>query len=640
MATLPQAADYGPRVKLVSNRIDIPGSGELAVAEALERAAGTFTGMAIQHKEKDDALSYAHAKNEYLIADIEERAKLADDQDFATHGERYNEAMKGHYERLFPTVRSERDRGLFDAEARLQTARGTVAVDDNARTKEIDWNVAELGRHGKELQGVVMAAGDVATAQAAISAYLEHINSLLAKGLIDETQHEAWSRTWVTDVSRARVKAMDPKLREEVLERSIALARGQKGPITREQVAAGEGSGSIADFIPLDERVAMWEATKKGNEEDEHGEAAYAAWDEIRSTLNDVVLVGAAVRKASIGMDPKARAILNGINTSYRASITAEQELTQEAIMLAGSQLIRDGKSPRDVGGEKWMLLDEFQKTAMDNAYDAHQVNRQFGTFNVYSRPMDKNGNPEPGMSYAVWSSIPYEQKPIVTLDNEAWKMSFTPEMWAQLLAEQTAIRDQIASGKPRVLPQGMTNQQLVQAALLQNQGIPTTGRSDEQNEIYYGALAAMDYMVQLAQIAAKGPITNELRRKILVDMMVDKAYTDRDTFFGGGWFDSDYDPEEMKPAALMSRSERNIAFLHISGARVKGSYIDPDTKVPMTIENYLSTAARRGDFGEPYLGEISEKNMERAYFALERLSAIMSPAEVDAEILRRLKGE
>ena len=72
MATLPQASDYGPRVKLVSNRIDVPGSGENAVAEALERAAGTFVNMAIQHKEKDDALSYAHAKNEYLIADIEE----------------------------------------------------------------------------------------------------------------------------------------------------------------------------------------------------------------------------------------------------------------------------------------------------------------------------------------------------------------------------------------------------------------------------------------------------------------------------------------------------------------------------------------------------------------------------------------
>jgi hypothetical protein len=38
MATLPSAPDY-QRVQLRSNRIDMPGQGELAVASALERAA-------------------------------------------------------------------------------------------------------------------------------------------------------------------------------------------------------------------------------------------------------------------------------------------------------------------------------------------------------------------------------------------------------------------------------------------------------------------------------------------------------------------------------------------------------------------------------------------------------------------------
>ena len=634
MATLPQAADYGPRVKLVSNRIDIPGSGEMAVAEALSRAAGTFVNMAIEHKEKDDALSYAHAKNEYMIADIEERDKLQDDPDFATHTERYSTAMKGHYDRLYPTVRSKRDQGLFDAEARLHDARGVVAVGDNARVGEIDWNVAELGRQGTRLQGVVMAAKDANTAQAGISAYMEHINSLLKTGLIDETQHQAWSREWVTDVSRARVNAMDPMMREIVLERSVTLARGQGGPITPDQIFANEGSGSLADFIPLDERVAMLEATRKGNEQDEHSKAAYDAFDECRSTLSDVALVGACVRKAGRSMDPKARSILTGINTSYRQTISSEEESTRKTISLAASNLIQKGQSPRDVGGEKWMLLEEYQKNALDEQYVAYQANRQFGKFNVYSRPVDKNGVQEKGMSYAVWDSIPYEQKPAVTLESAEWKMSFTPIMWAQLLAEQSQIRDAIAAGKP--LPPGMDNRELVNAALFGGKDIPSTGRTPEQDQAYYSTLAAMDYLTQQAAIANKGPLDNTQRRAILVQLMVDKAYTDRDHVYK----DSDYDAQEYLSVVKMTAAQRKIAFLPIADAREPGGYIDPKTQIPMTIENYLRAGAKRGDFGGVVEGEISDDNIERAYFALERLSRIMSPAEANAEILKRLRGE
>lgn len=634
MATLPQAADYGPRVRLVSNRIDRPGEGENAVAEALARAAATFTTMAIEHKQKDDALSYAHAKNEYMIADIEERDKLQDDPDFATHTERYTEAMKGHYDRLFPTVRSERDRGLFDAEARLHDARGVVAVGDNARVGEIDWNVAELDRQGTRLQGVVMAAKDANTAQAGISAYMEHINSLLKTGLIDETQHQVWSREWVTDVSRARVMAMDPISREIVLERSVTLARGQGGPITPEQVAAGKGSGSLADFIPLDERVAMLEATRKGNEEDEHGKAAYAVWDEIRETLNDPAAVGAAVRKASRGLEPKARAILNGINTSYRAAITAEEELTQKTIIGAASALTQAGGNPRDVGGEKWMLLENYQQKALIEEYEAFQQNRQFGKFNVYSRPRDKNGVPEKGMSYAVWDAIPYEDKPAVTLESPEWKMSFTPIMWAQLLAEQSAIKDAIAAGKP--LPPGMDNRALVDSYLFGDDKIPRLDRSEEQEQQYYRTLAAMDYLTQQGAIANKGPLNNTQRRAILVELMLDKAYTDRDHIYK----DSDYDAQEYKRIRDMTTDELNIAFLPIRWARRKGGYVDPETGIPMTIENYLRAGAKRGDFGGVVEGTISDDNIERAYFALERLSKIMSPAETNAEILKRLRGE
>ena len=608
----------------------------MAVAEALERAAGTFVNMAIEHKQKDDALSYSHAKNEYLIADIQERDKLEDDQDFATQTERYNKAMKGHYERLFPTVRSKRDRGLFDAEARLMNARGTVAVGDNARTKEIDWNLGEFARQGEELQAAILVAKDAQTAQDGMFAYMSHADSLLERGFLTPPEYEAATQGFVTTVARKRLITMDPKEREIVLERSIVMAKGQGTPITQEQIQKGEGSGSIADFLPLDERVEMLENTRKGNEQDDTQTEAYEVWDEIRLEYQDPAKVGAEVRRRSRDLEPGVRSALGVISRAYATTIRGEKEDVRNEIMILGSAMATNRENPEKMAGEKWRLLHGYQQKALNDQYNAAMEGREFGTFNVYSRPTGKDGKPEPGMSYALWTSIPRDQKTAVTLENAAWKMSFTPTMWARLKEEQSTIKAQEDSETPIVLPAGMNNQQLVQAALVRAGTIPQTGRTDEHQQRYYSALAAMDYLTQQEQKSLGRALTNDERRKILLDLMVDKAFTDRDTL----WFDDDYDPAEYKPVALMSAKERKIGFLPIAEARVKGSYIDPETKIPMTAENYLTTAARRGDFGEVYDGPISDKNMERAFFALERLSKIMSPAETDAEIIKRLRGD
>ena len=422
MATLPQAADYGARIKLVSNRIDIPGSGEMAVAEALEKAAATFAVMVIEHKEKDDALSYAHAKNEYLIADIEERAKLQDDQDFISHGRRYNEAMKGHYERLFPTVRSSRDRSLFDAEARLMTTRGTVAVADNARVKEIDWNVAELSRHGRKLEGVIMAASDAQTARDGMSAYLEHINSLLKKGLIGQTEHETWSKDFVTSVAGKRLIAMDPKLREQVLERSITLAKTQ-GRITRDQIFAGEGSDSIADFLPLDERVKMLEITRKGNEYDDDMTEAWMLFDKVRAVYTDPQNVSDEIRRISIGLPQGVRTALASMNREYQTEETRLEARERQSLYGYGQSLLEEGKNPELVmAGQQWKMMLPQQRVALHEGYISRQQRDGFGEVDtLYTVPkadfdagdhiIDEDGNilmgestPEP--SYAYWSGL------------------------------------------------------------------------------------------------------------------------------------------------------------------------------------------------------------------------------------------
>ena len=90
MPKIPQDIDYGPRPSLRSSRIDLPGTGETATGEALSRASEAFTQIYAQQKAKDDRLNYSLAKNELLTADISEREKLKDDEDYATYDERYS----------------------------------------------------------------------------------------------------------------------------------------------------------------------------------------------------------------------------------------------------------------------------------------------------------------------------------------------------------------------------------------------------------------------------------------------------------------------------------------------------------------------------------------------------------------------
>lgn len=659
MATLPQAADYGPRVRLVSNRIDRPGEGENAVAEALSRAAATFVNMAIEHKQKDDALSYAHAKNEYLIADIQERDKLQDDQDFASHGERYTTAMKGHYERLFPTVRSKRDRGLFDAEARLMNARGTVAVGDNARVKEIDWNVAELARHGEALQGVIMAASDAQTAQDGMFSYMEHANSLLTKGFLDETTHQAVTQGFVTSTAEKRLIAMDPKMREILLERSITMAKTRGEPITREQILAGEGSGSIADFLPLDERVKMLEATRKGNEKDAIMTEAYAQWDDIRSTYTDPKKVSDEIRRRGPDLDHEVRTALDVMSRTYQVEEVRLEATGRTNTMKAASALLDNNVNPEiTMAGEQWESLLQVQKDSLRAAWLSRQQRDGFGEIDVLYTPRPKAlagmmGHPEDYIvaedgsimlgegtappSYSYWSRLSKAERAKIPLDDETWRQAFTHDTWTSLKKEQKDIQDQIDAGKAPTESPGLTPMQRVNSSLVTMEIITQTERSEEDQRKYWAAVKALDTAIRNAEGVKKSKLTAEEEAAIWTEMLKDAAFTDH------YWWDPDTDEEDrelivtMDPATL-NRAREPFAPAHMT--RVGG--------YPMSHRQKFEQMAV--DIGL-VSDDVADRDYERANFALIYLIGTdgqrynintITPAEmldVDDEIERRLQG-
>jgi len=544
----------------------------MAVAESLSRAAATFTNMAIEHKQKDDALSYSNAKNEYLIADIQERDKLKDDQDWGTQVERYNEAMKGHYERLFPTVRSERDRGLFGAEARLMGARGTAAVSDMARTKEIDWHVGNFKANMIAARDIILAAGDTQIAQDAMFGVLEQGAAIRQAGYLTEIEYQGLMQAFVSETAEQRLRAMDGPERAILLEHSIALSRTKGEPITRDQIAKGEGSGSIADFIPLDVRVKMLEETKAANNHKLALDAAYKVFDEITARYTDADLVLKAVDEASKGLDSETRQALNTLRNQYRVNQVADIAYNRDRIKLAAGELIQQGMDPATMDQDDWLSLLPATRTALRAKFLSNLQRDGYGEIDTaYSPPaavgemnhvMLPDGSVlmgeksrEPSWSY--WKSMPPADRAAVNLDTPEWEMAFTYGTHTAMKNEQAEIKKQIAAGNvPDDLVDGMNDAAMVTSWLVRKGHIPQYGRDTEDSEAYQQLRFQMDRAVQKAQYKKGEPLSNPERYTVLGEVLKATAFTDDYTFW------PDMDIKDRISIAAMSSKQLKTARL------------------------------------------------------------------------------
>lgn len=621
MATLPQAADYGKRVGLRSNRVDIPGQGEMAVANALERAAGTFTKMAVEHKQKDDALSYANAKNEYLIADIQEREKLKLDPDYSTHDERYRTAMKGHYERLFPTVNSARDRTLFDAEARLMNERGSVSVGDNARKLGINQSVDAFNSHAQDAKAIILTSNDAQTAQDAMFGILEEATALRDKGYFTPEQYKQVLQKWVQETSFSRLMAMDPADREKHLEASVTLRKTTGKPITEEMIKQGLGSGSIADFLPLDTAVAMLETTQKANEIEMTLGAAQEIFD-LASAENqtDSGAMMDAIRELTKDADPEVREKALVLGRQERQDRVNEKSDDQNRIMLGISAGIENGMSPDSANPDDLALLSPAQKATLDLEYQRHLEDSKFGPATAWTKVQQEDR----GLlaSYALWNEIPDEQRAYIDLQQAPWRMAFTQEDHTDLVQEQKRIRDRIEGGTSQKAPGGLTNNQMVNSALVRAGFIPQVGREIEDYQAYQQLVFQMD------RATADQVLSNTERNAILAEIMKPMAFTDTYLL----WADKDRD--DMIPIAAMSVEQRETARLAWSKAATD-VYTTSSAGIAVNYRDHLQSLATA-------LGaDPSQNEYERAYFTLKWGHVHeMTPDEIKQRVREILSGE
>lgn len=503
-----------------------------------------------------------------------------------------------------------------------------------------------------------MAASDAQTAQDGMLAYLEHANSLLTKGFLDETTHQASTQGFVTSTAEKRLIAMDPKLREVLLERSITMAKTRGEPITREQIFAGEGSGSIADFLPLDERVTMLEVTRKGNEHDDTMEQAYAVFDAVTSRYTDPSKVQAAAAEAGKGLDPDVRTALNTLTTQYRQNAVAREAMERDDIMTAAGNLMDDDQDPESMNGDLWGKLLPVQRQSLVDEWTSRLNRDGFGRTDTMYTPVDPAaehivgpdgeillGESTPDPSYAYWMSIPREERVGVNLQTSPWRMAFTKLGHKQLVDEQDVIRKEIESGKAFTRSPGPTTLQRVEGALIGNETIKPkfADRSADEQKAYWATVMNYHRALAAEEERVQHKLSTEEEELVLARLLEDTAFTD--AYWTGKYWPGGPETDEAEKKRIGSASPE---VLNNMREPLREDQTLNSGGQQITHRQHLLTM---GINAEPPIYDPSEYDLARAHFAMvhlldttgERhgLTATKSQlADVDREILRRLRGD
>jgi hypothetical protein len=266
MARIPTYEDFGQRPSLRSNRVDPVQPEGLDVAEGITVAAQTFARIYNEKTQKDSRLGYALAKNELMAFDAELRNTYRDRQDYENFDKSYTDAYTEGFneiaERHFPKFTQE-DRALFSAESDLGRERGRAAIGDLAHGLELAAKRASIETDLIRFSELTQSATPGEERNGYMMQALETINAGVEEGVIlkDDavTMRKAFAETQATHI----MADMEPEDRLDEIQLALLWRERNKATLTPEQAAAGEGSGSIGDFLPLHTLREMEQVTEK-----------------------------------------------------------------------------------------------------------------------------------------------------------------------------------------------------------------------------------------------------------------------------------------------------------------------------------------------------------------------------------------
>jgi len=607
MPRLPTVDTYGQRPSLRSNRVDMPSTEGLDMADALGKAANTFAALAVQKKDKDDRLNYALAKNEIILSELKHRKELYDDDDYATHDTRYREKVRASRDDVYSRVPlSPEDRALLEAESDLITERGAVQVGTRSREVKREFELANLYRQIEKIGNEIIEDPDQATSNDLMFSMLDAIQATT----LDEDDKVKLSQTSVSDISLGRLRGMGVNERIAALKQSLAKRAKSDRAITIDDIRAGNGSGSIADFLPKYVVVQMLDQAEREKGAADTGEEAYSLSDSAVAMFGEGA-ENQGKREAYIAKhasSAKARSSANQVSRQRNASNRQVDAEIQRTTLDGLAGMVTDGFGAlveADLPAEQLGVLDT-RNTAILREHIANEKRNE-----GYAR-VTQVAAKEGRKSIAEWNRLSPEKQAAEDLESAVWKTVLRREDHDKVKAHQRNVIKELEKGKKP--PKGMTNLQMVTASLASRKG------DDNYEEIRQRVFLEFDLAVQ--EEPQDETLTSHRRQQILADIMTPFAFTERHYLM------SDYDPDEAVLVFEMSPEQRATAYLPIEEARKEK--IETGNQILNGVEYFKQHAKRNGNPNP------SDKQIEGAYFAW-KYNIGGDPDAVEAEIIRRL---
>lgn len=318
MARIPDASQLGYSVPQTRTPRFQDRSGEI-VARAVGQFGQVVGQAANQIQEREDQFAFAQAKSSLLQADVDARRSLENDQDWATYEKRYTDSMSKAREKAAGMIRGNRDRALFDMDAKLDFERGVGEIRNVAKRKEIDWGRASLDGMLQSNRTAALNAKDEPTRAALILATQEAIGGAKAKGYLSEQEATNQQQVWTANYAEGFV-GMQP-----AAERIKLLSKPK---------------GTVADLIAPDKRAALLEAAKNEDRDLTVRRESQAQEDAIVAKLG----TGPAALKAARDIeDPEVRdSTVNRIKVRQAEEKQAEFD-TREALSEEALAFLNEG---------------------------------------------------------------------------------------------------------------------------------------------------------------------------------------------------------------------------------------------------------------------------------------------------------
>jgi hypothetical protein len=253
MAKLPQAIDYGARPNLGVNRLDRPSVGGVDLSEALNTAVTTFDSVMKERKAKEDRLNYGLARNEIQKADLEARDELAEDQDWATHDERYSTSFKTKRDEIMARYGlSQHDSAILSSESDLIGTQGRISVGGAARKIEVKQGIAKYKSGQSEARMMLDMATDGPSRNNIVLGQLDVIDAAEEAGYLDAIQAQSEREAMTQDFALSSIQQMSKRDQIRILSASLAYRKGysaELGEFSGEIIKASETHGIPAELI-------------------------------------------------------------------------------------------------------------------------------------------------------------------------------------------------------------------------------------------------------------------------------------------------------------------------------------------------------------------------------------------------------